>query len=387
MIMKRLILGAILAIPLLGACTSQDAIYRPYYEQAYRINYPQKATHLKGDPGYLRARLMWDIPVSPTCTDAVIYWNNNNDSLKISLLDPAYRNDTSICVTIPGLQELDYNFDVYVLDKEGSRSLPSQILVSPKGPSYMSGLGGRDVTNAVISEVNNSIQVIWSGGSKYSPYSEFRYTAVNKEQKTIRVDPSVDRLSIEDLNPGAEGGYDYRSIFVTEECLDTLYSEWIHGEWYKDPDYANTVDEGTECLTFRLRKGAEMSVDPGNPYQFSLDCTTNAPSLYVNELISEIAGPVLVFQYKQTLPSGDTRVLWVDAGGTYSGQRSSYLDFSGLVSGSDQWNVAVIDLSSMMSEYRWVGKAGDWSLLNISTTQGNQVTIRNVHFRAKRDGE
>ena len=274
-----------------------------------------------------------------------------------------------------------------MLDSEGSRSLPSQVLVSPKGPSYLAGLKGRDVTNAVISEINNAAEVILGRVSKDLTYSEFRYVSVNGGQKTIHVDPSVDQLLIDDLSLAAPGEYEYRSVFVTEDCIDPLYSDWTSGAWYKDPDYAETVSDDVECLTFRSRKGATLEGDSENPYLFYLNCTTNAPSLYVNELNSQIEGPILVFQYKQILPSGDTKVLWVDAGGTYSGQRSSLLDFSKLVHGSEKWNVAVIDMSEMISSSKWEGKRGDWSLLNISTTTGNQVTIRNVHFRAKRESE
>ena len=98
--MKKIICYAILLIPLLWACTPQDVIYRDYYDLAYPVNYPQKATNLKGYPGYLKARIVWDAPVSPTCIEAVIYWNNKNDSLKISLKDPVFRDEAGICVDI-----------------------------------------------------------------------------------------------------------------------------------------------------------------------------------------------------------------------------------------------------------------------------------------------
>jgi len=384
--MKRLA-AYLLLIPLLWACTSQDSIYREYYERAYPVNYPQKATHLSGVPGYLKARLSWDAPVSPTCKEAVIYWNNKSDSLRINLQDPAFHSQTGIQVDITGLQESDYTFDVYVLDREGSRSLPSQVLVSPKGANYIAGLNGRDVITASISEINNAAVVRWTKMSKHSPFSEFRYLDSQAQQKTIQVEPSVDQLLIDDLNQGSDRYYEYRSVFVTAECMDTLYTDWKRGEWFVDPDYAQAVSDDIECLSFRLRKGAVLHQDSSNPYQYTIECTTTAPSVYVNELAQPIKGPVLVFQYKQTLQSGDAKVLWADAGGSYSGQRYSMLAFSGLTYGDVGWNVAVIDMSEMISEAKWEGKAGDWSIINLDTSLGNVITIRNAHFRAKREGE
>ena len=377
----------VLTIALIYSCRPQDEIYRDYYNQAYKTNYPQKATNLTGSAGYLSAYLSWDVPASPTCTEAVIYWNFQSDSVKISLADPQYYKEGKICVRVDGLKESDYTFDVFIIDREGSRSLASETLVSPKGPEYVETLAPIQVLNAVVSEINRAGVINWSNKPKYSLFTELRYIDASSVEKTTWLNPSDKTTILRDIDFASPSDFAYRSVFVTGDCVDTLYSAWTRMSWYVDPDYSETVPPGTPCLGFRTRKNGTVTQDGTNPNQYVFDCTGSDISVIANELTEPLTKSVLVFQYKQTLKSTSVKVYWVDKGGSAETRRYTGLSLSEYVSGSDEWSVAVIDMATYWTSHLWAGNVGDWARLDFNTTAGNVITIRNAYFRDKREGE
>ncbi len=387
MIMKRLSILIVLVIAVISSCRPQDEIYRDFYNQAYKTNYPQKATNLTGFPGYLCAYLTWDRPVSPTCSEAVIYWNNDTDSLKISLFNPKYVKETSVSVTIEGLKETDYTFNVYTIDREGSRSLPSQALVSPKGPGYVEALAQKKVLSAVISEVNEAGIINWSEKSKVSPFTELRYKDSGSKEHLVRIEPSDKATVLHDISFTDPSDFEYRSVFVTDACVDTLYSGWTEVSWFVDADYAKSLEPGTPCVGFTTRKNGTVTPDSENPNQYVFDCTGSDISINVNPLTAPLTKPVLVFQYKQTLKTSSVKVYWIDNGGSAASKRYTAIVMTDYIYGSDEWSVAKVDMEGYWNTHLWNGNVGDKARLDFNTTAGNVITVRNVHFRDRREGE
>ncbi len=387
MIMKRLFICIALALVVISSCRPQDEIYRDFFNQAYKTNYPQRATNLVGRAGFLCAYLTWDVPVSPTCTEAVIYWASYADSMKISLSDPKYIKDQSICVKIDGLNETDYTFDIFTIDREGSRSLASEALVSPKGPAYLETLAQKSVLSAVISEINEAGVINWSDRSKASPFSELRYKDATSREISLEVD-SFDKVTIlHDINYESPSDFEYRSVFVTDVCADTMYSDWVRVSWFVDTDYSKTVDPGTPCIGFSTRKNGTVTQDSENPNQYVFDCTGPDISVSVDPLTEPLTKPVLVFQYKQTLKSTSVKVYWIDNGGSAASRRYTGLALSDYIYGSDEWSVGKIDMEVYWNTHLWYGNVGDKARLDFNTTAGNVITIRNAHFRDRREGE
>ncbi len=387
--MKKLFLFLFVALmwAVIPACKPQDRIYQEWYNQAYQTNYPQRATNLVGQAGYLCAYLTWDRPVSPTCTEAVVYWNFNSDSTKISLSDPRCIKDNSIFVKIDDLRETDYTFDVYTIDREGSRSLASETLVSPKGPVYVASLSQKLVLDAVISEINEAGVINWGDRSKVSPFSELRYKDASSREVTIEV-PSSDKTTIlRDINFDDPGAFEYRSVFVTDACADTIYGEWNRVTWFVDTDYSKTIAPGDVRIGFSTRKNGTVTQDSENPDLYVFDCTGSDMSANVDPLTAPLTKPVLVFQYKQTLKSSSVKVYWIDNGGSAATRRYTAIVLTDYISGSDEWSVAKIDMTDYWITHLWEGNVGDKARLDFNTTAGNVITIRNAHFRDRREGE
>lgn len=385
--MKNNIIYIVLAVIVLAACTPQDAPYKELYQNAYMTDYPQAPYGLAGAPGFLSAYLYWRAPVSPTCTEAVIYWNFKKDSLRIDLRDPQINIQDTIRVKIEGLEETDYTFDIYTIDRIGNRSIPSEVLVSPKGSRYLNSLDSRNVISAVVSEINEAGVVNWNEKVKSSPYSEIRYKNSSLVEKTIRVEPSERETILKDIDFSNPLDFQYRSVFVTEDCIDSLYSEWVDQSWFVDPDYKKDLPAGTQCVGFTTRKNGTVIQDSDNQNQYIFDCTSSDISVNVNALTEPLSKTVLTFQYKQTNPSNSVKVYWIDDGGSATSRRYSSIVLNTYVYGSDEWSVAVIDMSEYWTTHSWNGNVGDKARLDFNTTAGNIITIRNAHFRDKREGE
>ncbi len=374
-------LAIILAVWAVCTCTPQDASYIEYYNKAYKADYPQKAANLTGEAGYLRAILSWDAPVSPTSTQAIIYWNFEKDSLLVDLKNPAVIKDSRVCVSIENLEETDYTFDVFIIDIAGSRSLVNEVLVAPKGPDYVHELTARTISSAVLSEIDAAGVVNWGDKTRSLVFSELKYTDNKGAEKILKVDPSDLSVVISDMDMTNLSDFAYRSVFLTSECIDTLRSVWVNGSWVKDPDYSLTLGEGVECITFRTRKNGTVTPDADDPNMFVIECTTSATSFYANELQGNIQGSVLVFQYKQTLASSSTKIYLVDKGGSVDAKRLHSLDLSKFAYGDDRWHVAVVDMYDTFTKYLYAGNPGDYARIDMTTTAGNVITIRNAHFR------
>lgn len=384
--MKTKLICVALAIIAFASCTPQDAVYKDLYHNAYKVDYPQAPAQLSGMAGYLSAYLKWLAPVSPTCTEAIIYWNIKQDSLRVNLRDPKYNHKDTICVKIAGLEETDYTFDVYTIDRVGSRSIMSEALVSPKGPNYVKTLVARPVNNAVVSEINEAGVVNLGNRNKVSPYSEIRYKDSFNIEKTIRVKPSENKIVLKDIDIENPEDIEYRSAFVTADCIDTLYSEWTRIGWFVDPDYAKNLPADVTSIGFTLRKNGTVTQDAKDPNKYLFSCQPTL-SVNVNPLTEPLTKSVLVYQYKQTEPSTNMKVYWIDKGGSASSSRSTTIDLKNHAYGTDEWNVAVIDLADYWTTHAWMGNVGDKARFDFTTTDGNQITVRNAHFRDKRDGE
>jgi len=382
--MKKIIILLVSAISVLAACQPQDLIYKDLYNQAYKTNLAQKPTNLAGSAGYLCAYLFWNAPVSPTCTEAVIYWNFKKDSLKINLWDPQYNYKDTISVRIDNLEETDYTFDVYTIDREGSRSVSSQVLVSPKGPAYLKTLAVRDVESAVVSEINKAGVINWGDKSKVSPFSEVRYKNADSVEKIIRVSSKDNTTILKDISFTDPSDFEYRTVLTTSACMDTMYTAWVRESWFVDPDYAEEVAPGTYCVGFTTRKNGTVTQDAVKKNQYVFDCTGSDISVNVNALTEKVTAPVLVFQYKQTNPSTSVKVYWIDKGGKAESKRYSGINLQSYAYGSEEWSVATIDMTEYWTTHSWNGNVGDFARLDFNTTAGNKITIRNVHFREKR---
>ena len=122
------ILIAILAVGSFSACTDQDDIYKQWVKPGGYI-YPEKSTGLVSQIGNNRVLLQWAAPIDPSVEKGIITWSNGDESMEINYAD--YAGQDSIRVSIGGLKEKTYTFNITNYDKDGNKSITSEITAAP----------------------------------------------------------------------------------------------------------------------------------------------------------------------------------------------------------------------------------------------------------------
>ena len=216
--MKKYFIYIIIAFLALSACKEMDGEYKDLVV-ANGYTYPQKADSLKIYPGYNRLKLKWQKPKSPTVKYAMVYWNNNQDSLKVEW----DKNDDSIYVNIPHLEETSYTFYIKHFDMDGNISLPVDITGTPYGEGYLTSMTDRSYTDA-DRDLNLFGTIKWGVKTADLAYTEVRYAANDGTKKVKKLKFDEELITLPDIKTGEL--FEYRSFFVPSGGIDTIPGEW-----------------------------------------------------------------------------------------------------------------------------------------------------------------
>ena len=214
-----ILLGLLLVLlEVLTACKDMNDIYSEYVVPGGVI-YTGKAASPVVYPGLNRVKVSWLRGVDPNVNKARIFWNNNTDSVEVSI---SPNNDT-INVMISDLIEGFYSFFIRTYDNAGASSVPVEVSGSVYGENYQSSLINRPVLESMIDK--GKVTIRWGNADilNGAVSSELRY--VNTEGQTIIRKVPVD----EDTTIFA--GYDavtesmeVRTVFVPFQAInDTTY--------------------------------------------------------------------------------------------------------------------------------------------------------------------
>src|SRR5690606_25633862 len=91
-------------------CGKMDDTYRDFVKDG-RIIYAGKPDSLMVLPGRNRLVLTWVQQADPKVTDAVVYWNNRIDSLKVDI--PKASGERRVNVPFEEMAEGTYQFEIY----------------------------------------------------------------------------------------------------------------------------------------------------------------------------------------------------------------------------------------------------------------------------------
>jgi len=220
--MKKYFIYIITAFLALSACKEMDGEYKDFIV-SNGYTYPQKADSLKIKPGYNRLLLKWQKPKSPTVKYAMVYWNNNADSVKVEW----DQKEDSIYVNIPQLEETSYTFYIKNFDLDGNISLPVDITGTPYGDNYLASATDRNYT---LAERSTDLvgTITWGAKTSDLVYTEVRYTSNDGTKKIKRVKFDEDVMTIPNIKAGEF--FEYRSFFLPRNGIDTIAREWRTSE-------------------------------------------------------------------------------------------------------------------------------------------------------------
>ncbi|MDR2038113.1 MAG: discoidin domain-containing protein [Bacteroidales bacterium] len=214
---KKIIIGYIISIVCLSACTEMDHTYKEFWENG-ELEYPASVDSVKVFPGKNRIGFEWQILADPSVTHVKMYWNNKSDSLMLPV------ETGSLKTIINDLKEGTYSFTIYTYDGKGNQSIPYEITSKVYGETYQNSLYVRLVKDAYYDEDENLMIVVWGDPVDETSFgSEMLYMTENGMHKVL-VSPDVDTLKFTDYDV-ASGSFNYRTAYLPAPmALDTFYT-------------------------------------------------------------------------------------------------------------------------------------------------------------------
>lgn len=178
-------------------------------------HYPASAESLKALSGNGRIQLKWEIS-DPGIAGAMIYWDNNADSVTFSMDTSSSERAITNMIDLP---EGTYDFIVYNFYKNGLRSSPSKVTGTSLGASYKSSLKNREIISATF-EVGGNAKVKWATSEDGLVGTNLNYWDQDKVNHTIGVNSSDNETVLENYN--VDSSFTYQSIF--DPGIDTFYT-------------------------------------------------------------------------------------------------------------------------------------------------------------------
>lgn len=223
-----------------ASCGKMDAIYSDFLEEGEFI-YPAKADSLSAHSGDHRIALSWVIFSDPNVSNAVIYWDNRRDSLKVSI-DQAVRPDT-IWIELTNMEEKSYTFQVFTSDNEGNTSVMSEVLGTVYGDTYRNSLLTRAVRNLSVSE--DTLTVAWMPAEETSVGDSLVYEDTEGKLNRLFISSTEDTTKLPLYAPGHN--FVYKTLFVPDSlAIDTFRTAEF--EVTVDPDLFSAEVELSKLL-------------------------------------------------------------------------------------------------------------------------------------------
>lgn len=245
------ILIGILAVVSFSACTDQDDIYKQWVKPGGYI-YPEKSTGLVSQIGHSRVVLRWAAPLDPSVVKGIITWSNGDESREIYYAD--YAGQDSIRISIDGLKEKSYTFTITNYDKDGNKSVASEVTAAPYDQIWLATHQERKVSFA---EMSGTDAVVTMGyGTNEMIATRFRY--VTNEGETVVTENAADIYTTSFKLPNAkpQSRFEYASAYCPAEGADTVWNNWVK--------YVNPIAAKLDPSDF------EVTVNGGNGTQYRI---------------------------------------------------------------------------------------------------------------------
>lgn len=218
--MKKIIYLLLIMFAVGSSCKEMDSTYKEFIVPN-GLKYPQMPDSLKVYAGYNKLRLTWLAAKDPSIVRAEVYWNNYYDTLKVSGIQ---QDQELIVVDVPGLGEGTYTFYVKTFDKDGNASIPSEVTGTSYGDNYIMGAIDRTIASA-LRDADNKGTITWNTKTTDLVYSEVHYTVSSGQLRTVRIPADETSLTCPDIKQ--EEHFEFRSVFLPENGIDSVAREWI----------------------------------------------------------------------------------------------------------------------------------------------------------------
>ncbi|MGQ7869840.1 DUF4998 domain-containing protein [Sunxiuqinia sp. sy24] len=217
----NLLLYIFCGIVILSSCEKMDDIHSDFLKDG-DIIYAPKPLMTQSFGGKNRIKLKYYLVNAVNVSKCIVEWDEGNSSQSLDIT-PKLPID-SLEITIDGLEEKSYIFNIYTVDTHGNRSVKEQITGSAYGTKFVGGLNNRPLLGFDGGGTVDSIVVSWATPAEGNTGVELVYNNRAGEPVTKMVLPEEDEIVIRDWE--SEGQMSYRSFYVPEPmAIDTFSSE------------------------------------------------------------------------------------------------------------------------------------------------------------------
>lgn len=181
------------------SCTGMNDIIEEYLDRG-EMNYIGRADSVTCDGGKHRLKLTWKVGNDVRIEACKISWNMGADSV-IHPIDRSLLVDGYTSLELPFAEEGQYVFDLVQVGSKGFPSISEEVIGNVYGDRYISTLLPRSIRNILI---ENNVATVTIGSVDGSYYSEISYVNNQGNNKTIRVEPAITSVVIDDYVIGGE---------------------------------------------------------------------------------------------------------------------------------------------------------------------------------------
>jgi hypothetical protein len=221
--MKNIIKNVCLFFPCLligmASCDDMGSISEKYMEGG-EIIYTGIVDSVSATPGNARVQLSWYLTSDPRISKTVIYWNEGEDSVEVSITASQIGGKVIKEIQLP---EAYYLFELVTKDDEGHCSNPSEISVNVYGNRYIAELRNRSIQSKVVDATGLTIN--WFAIET----TEIQYVTVQYTDYTDPGTPVPKTLKVENGDtstalPGARAGDTFTVVtfFLPSGGLDMV---------------------------------------------------------------------------------------------------------------------------------------------------------------------
>lgn len=209
---------------LIMACSKKATDYRSFLD-GKELVYPGVVSNPSAFPGKGRIMLEWHPSPDPSVSKYIVYWNNYADSVIVQ--SQSHNPSDTVKCLINNLQEYNYTFFIYSFDKDGNKSIPTEIdNARVYGSIYQSTLQNRPVngdTAYVVSQDGSSVRLMFSAPDTINISTLIKYTnnSGNTEEKVLL--PDSNSITLTDYKFGTPVLYQ-SSYIPSMGAIDTFYT-------------------------------------------------------------------------------------------------------------------------------------------------------------------
>lgn len=210
------------------SCSKMDDTYHDFIKDG-EVIYPAKVEAVKTHTGNNRIELSMLLTSDPKITKVKVFWNNGKDSA-----EKAVQRTTGVDTvrfSINNIEEGTYTFDIFTYDKNGHRSVKTDIIGNVFGERFIGSLYNRTLKSVSYLTTNGSARLVWVGAADQMIGQEIKYTDSQGVARSF-IEPrynsdgsSRDTTVLSTFKKG--GSFEFRTLFKPEfSSLDTFYSAY-----------------------------------------------------------------------------------------------------------------------------------------------------------------